>query len=416
MDTLERTVSAPTLPPTAILSNAAFLRLWVASGVSAFAFSVAALVEQWYVVRHLRLDASLGLVMIAGSLPRAVLMVIGGVVADRVNRFHVLAASFITRGLLTLSAAALIAMDRFSLAWVVAFALVYGAIDAFFWPARDAALPDAVEKEQLTRANSMLLITNQVASVFGPVVGGACVALIGYQSIFLAVGAGLALSAVPLIGARDRYSPVRPAKREPLAAALRAGIAYVLVTPVLRNVMAIQLATNALFAGPMMVGLPLVVANGLHADAIAFSIAQSALAAGMVLAGLFMAWRPQKRRRLAKMTSYIAVTGVLVAALPHAASVGSLTVLMGLIGVCIAGNNVAMLALIQEKTAQDKVGRVMSLNTVGWMGLNPLSVAIFSVFMSLGFGARPLMTAAGLCIALVSVVFLCSSAVVRQAD
>ncbi|WKB55300.1 MFS transporter [Eleftheria terrae] len=398
-----------------LLLDPHFRRLWVASVASGLAFSVAALVEQWYVVKELRLEASLGLVMMAGSLPRVLLMAVGGVVADRHSRFAIMCNSFVARGLVTLAAAGLVAAGGFTLPFVVLFALVYGAIDAFFWPARDAALPDIVEAAQLGRANSVMLITNQLALVLGPMAGGLLIAHLPYQAVFLLVSIGLVLAAAPLWATRRTAAAVPPSAHEPLARALRDGVAYVLATPVLRNVMGVQLITNLMFAGPMMVGLPLVVANRLHADALAFSSAQSALAAGMVLGGLWLAWRPQRRRRLAAMVAYIAVTGVLVALLPHAGQLQWLVALMALIGLCIAGNNVAMVALIQENTHKDKIGRVMSLNTIGWMGLAPVSVGLASGLLSLGVDVALIMTTGGLGITLACAACACGSKVVRQA-
>ena len=92
------------------------------------------------------------------------------------KRTNILTGSLFTRAALMIAVALLLANGSLGLSTLACFAFVYGALDAFFWPARDALLPLVVRPEQLARANSIMLTTNQIGLVLGPVLGGALIA------------------------------------------------------------------------------------------------------------------------------------------------------------------------------------------------------------------------------------------------
>lgn len=125
--------------------------------------------------------------MIAGSVPRIALMAFGGVLADRMQRTRIIKSSLSLRVLLMLALVALLWGGHLNIWTMTAFAFfLYGALDAFFfWPARDALLPSVVSEADLPRANSIMLTTNQIGLVFGPVLGGALLALLDYRGVFI---------------------------------------------------------------------------------------------------------------------------------------------------------------------------------------------------------------------------------------
>ncbi|NEB86240.1 MFS transporter, partial [Streptomyces anulatus] len=76
-----------------------------------------------------------GLVLAAGSIPRALLMLGGGVLADRLGPRRVVIGSDAARAVLVLGLAAVLVLTAPTVGVLVAVALLFGAVDALFLPA-----------------------------------------------------------------------------------------------------------------------------------------------------------------------------------------------------------------------------------------------------------------------------------------
>jgi DHA3 family macrolide efflux protein-like MFS transporter len=396
-----------------LLTNRSFARVWLASIVANLALSVATITETWYVVTVLDAKERLGLVIIAMSVPRVLLMVIGGVVADRMRRSTILVVSLLVRVALMFGVALLLRFGRLELWGLTLFAFAYGSLDAFFWPARDALLPGIVAKDDLGRANSIMLTTNQIGLVIGPVVGAGLLAALSYAQIFTITGLALALGALLLSLVREASFERRSATRH-MMEELREGVGYMLASPVLRALMLIYGVANLLFIGPLGLGIPIVASDNLRGTAVDLSLLESALAAGMFAAGLLHSvWSP-RGKRLLTITVVIAFEGLCVAGLAYTTHLFPAMVLQFLIGFGIITNNVPMISLLQEASDPTRIGRIMSLNTVASMGLAPISNAMVTALLSLGVGIVWIMPAFGLTMAALMIVLALRLPIIRQ--
>ncbi|PWI09559.1 MFS transporter [Streptomyces sp. NWU339] len=145
-----------------------------------------------------------GLVMAAAALPRALLMLGGGVLADRLDPRRVLLGSDALRCLLVLSVAAAIALTAPTLWLLVAVALVFGAVDALFVPAIGALPPRITSADQLARVTGMRSLSMRLSQVAGPPIGGLAMGLGGAAAAFTVAGFLFALSLPLLLTIRIR--------------------------------------------------------------------------------------------------------------------------------------------------------------------------------------------------------------------
>ncbi|NUS12684.1 MAG: MFS transporter, partial [Streptomyces sp.] len=106
-----------------------------------------------------------GLVMAAGAVPRAVLMLGGGVVADRFGPRRVVIGGDAVRCVLILAAAGALALASPGLWLLVALALVFGAVDALFMPAVGALPPRITTPDQLTRLQGLRALVVRLGQV-----------------------------------------------------------------------------------------------------------------------------------------------------------------------------------------------------------------------------------------------------------
>ena len=123
--------------------------------------------------------SDLGLVLAARSIPMAGLMLVGGVIADRVSRSLVLQISQIGAAVTQGAVAALLISGGAELWMLIALEFANGTLIAFAFPALQGAIPQVVERRSLQQANAMLAFARNAAMVVGPSIAGLLVVTVG---------------------------------------------------------------------------------------------------------------------------------------------------------------------------------------------------------------------------------------------
>lgn len=152
-------------------------------------------------------DTQTGVVLAVGSIPRAVLMLGGGVLADRIGPRRVVIGSDAARCLVVLGLAAALLLTSPALWMLIAVALVFGVVDALFLPAVGALPPRVTAPGQLARVQGMRGLATRLANVVGAPLGGVAVALGGPTLAFAAAGVLFAVSLPLLLSLRIRPLP-----------------------------------------------------------------------------------------------------------------------------------------------------------------------------------------------------------------
>jgi MFS family permease len=118
----------------------------------------------------------LGIVLAARQVPQVVLLLFGGVLADRFPRHHVMVASSLFSGLSQGALAALLLTGHAQLWHLAALSAVNGCSTAFFFPASQGILPQTVSPAHLQEANALLRLGLNACAIAGPAIGGLLVA------------------------------------------------------------------------------------------------------------------------------------------------------------------------------------------------------------------------------------------------
>ncbi|MBI1800574.1 MAG: MFS transporter [Chloroflexi bacterium] len=156
----------------AVLRNRHFLFLWVAQAVSQTAQNGANLVQIVLIETLTHSSGQVALMILAFTLPAAVLSVVAGVVVDRVSNRLILFASNALRVVFTLGYLAAFHGLRDWPALAAIYLLTFGssAIGQFFAPAETATIPALVERDSLFSANALFNLTTTAAQLIGLVV------------------------------------------------------------------------------------------------------------------------------------------------------------------------------------------------------------------------------------------------------
>lgn len=170
-----------------------FSFIWGAGVLSLLGTWILLAALPFYVYRETGSALATGTMFLAGTIPMAVFGPLGGAVADQFNRRTVMVASDLVRALLILTLLTLLITKAVWPLYVVEF-LESGASLAF-GPAQGALLPQIVPSEMLVRANSLWRVSDNLARLIGPSVGGALLAVGGLGPVIVADVLSYVLSA-----------------------------------------------------------------------------------------------------------------------------------------------------------------------------------------------------------------------------
>ncbi|MGW1511517.1 MFS transporter [Streptomyces sp. NPDC002394] len=364
------TVVAPTTRPAH--RDPQVLRWLGAYTASTLGDSVYHLALSWTAVSS-GTPAQAGLVMAVSAVPRALLMLGGGVIADRLGPRRVVIASDTVRALVVLGLAATLLLASPGLGALAAVALVFGVVDALFLPAVGALPPRIAERDQLARVQGMRGLSYRLGAVLGGPLGGLAVALGGTATAFGAAGVLFALS-IPLLSTlRLRSLPAEGGARDGTALRdLADGLRYLRGHRVLGPLMVVVLLSDLGFAGPFNVGLALLAdQRGWGASGIGWILAGFGTGAGAASLILSVRGRVPRAGAVSGWTmtagavciGTLAVTSYLPVAVAVALSVGLLAGLSG--ALCNA--------LVQTECDPAYLGRVSAVSSLLSLGIAPLS-------------------------------------------
>jgi MFS family permease len=353
-----------------------FRNLWLGSTVSLIGDQFYMVALPWLVLSLTGSGLALGTMMMAAAVPRAVLMLMGGVVSDRFAPRSVLLITAAARTTLVAIVAALTWLHVAQLWHLYVLSVLFGTADAFGLPAGQALLPMLVERDQLTTANAMFSGSMQASSLLGPAPAGIVVSVWGVAAAFLVDAVSFVFAIVPLARLpKPEVRAVRPGGRPGVLHSVAEGVNYVWHDPALRSLVLIVASLNLWAVGPVMVGMP-VLAKFRFGSSAAFGTMMSCFGggalAGMALAGTL---KP-KRRRGFLFLAFVGAESIGIATMALFRTFPPLAVDMVLIGVCGGVANVSIIAWIQGHVDHALMGRVMSVVMFAAFGLMPISLAM----------------------------------------
>jgi MFS family permease len=360
-----------------------FRLLWAGQAISTFGDQFALVALPWLALRVSGSGVALGGVLAAMAIPRAVLMLVGGVYVDRLSPRRVMLITSIARMVVMTLLAGIVMAAAGSLAILYAFAFVFGVADAFWFPAQNAILPQVVGPNELPFANVLMQGTTQTAVFLGPAIAGTVVAGLGGRASTFGLGVALLIDTISFVApvvtlALVRRGGAAPAAREPFAGAVREGLLAVWRWPALRFVVFFAMAINFLVVGPMTVGLPVLAFRRLPDGAAGYGTLMSAMGGGS-LAGIISVVagpRPPAERLGSVVLSIMALVGIGLAGLALAASTPVAALLAAVVGYGLGYGNLSLSTWVQQRVPAELLGRVFSLILLASVALIPLSQVV----------------------------------------
>jgi MFS family permease len=346
-------------------------RLWFGGQLVSLMGTWMQMTAQAYLVFELTHSAAfLGYVALAGGTPSWLLMLYGGVVADRVPKRRLLIMTQSVMMLLAFLLATITWLGRVEPWHVLVLACLLGVVNAFDAPARQSFIIEMVTREDLTNAIALNSSMFNTAAAIGPAIAGILYAKLGPAYCFAVNGGSFVavVTALLLMKPARRDSP--PVHRSPWAD-LGAGLAYVARESSIRTVI-LLVGIATLFGMSQNTLFPAWTVRILHGDATTHGLLQSARGIGAVLGALSIAalGRFQRKGRLLLIGSWLFPGCLLGFALTRT--------LWQSLGTLLAAGASSMLilnlgnALVQTLVRDQFRGRVMSIYSLVFIGSMPL--------------------------------------------
>lgn len=302
-----------------------------------------------------------GLVSLTLGLSLLVGFLVGGVLADGMDRTRLIVGS---------SAGVAAAFAVFAVnAWLESPAqlvVIYltvaigGAVEGIGETALTAVTPSLVRRDQLAAASGLIAVTSQLGAIVGPALGGAVVAT-GGLALNYAIAAGAITLVAVLLTRVAAPSPVG-AEDTTLAGAVRSireGFSFVRHNRLIAGILLVDVCATG-FGIPQTL-FPQLVAERFHGGPELVGLLAAAPAAGALLASVTSGWTGRVRRAGAALIAAIVLLGASYIAFGLTTSVALAVVFLAVTGAADCVSEILRRALLQHHTPDHLQGRVNSL-------------------------------------------------------
>lgn len=325
----------------------------------------------WVVYTLTHSKFMLGVMLFATMFPSFLFSFIGGVAADRYNRYKLLlltqAASMVQSLLLTL----LVFSKHYAIWQIIALSVLLGIINAFDVPARQSLVYEMVDDKKLL-PNALALNSSMVnlSRLIGPAIAGIIIEKFGdvfcfalNALSFLAVIVSLMMMKLPKRASQQ--------KKKNVFAELKEGLVYIKQTPAISSVL-IMLALISLFVLPYTTLIPVYARDIFHGTAATFGVIDSFIGLGAFSGAIFLAsLKPGTNfRKVLAVNTFVFGTGLILFSHATWYPIALMFATFGAFGMMsqVTISN----TIIQTTVRQDMRGRVISFYAMAFFGMQPL--------------------------------------------
>lgn len=325
----------------------------------------------WVVYSLTHSQLMLGLTLFASLFPSFLFSSVGGVVADRYNRYRLLLITQVASLVQALALTLLVYCNFYPVQGILVLSAVLGVINAFDVPARQSLVYEMVEdKNDLPNALALNSSMVNLSRLIGPALSGLVIQQFG-EDICFALNA---FSFVAVIGSLLMMKLPKGrtlARHGRIAQELKDGIRYIRQTPVIGSVL-LQMALLSLLALPFMTLIPVYAKDIFKGSASTFGMIDSFIGLGALAGALLLAsLRPgHDMKRMLGFSALLFGAGLLL--FSHTTIYGLSLVFAALAGFGMMAQSTISNTLIQTQVAPEMRGRVISIYAMLFFGMQPL--------------------------------------------
>jgi MFS family permease len=352
----------------AALRHRDFRLLWLGQIVSVTGSQMQSVAINWHVYLLTKSAFALGLVGLFRGLPIILCSLIGGVVADAVDRKQLM---IVTQTVMLVSAGVLTAATQAGLesVWPIYVVSAFAsAATAFDIPARQSLMPALVPPQDFPNAVSLGMIVFNVATIAGPAIAGFMLAESGPAVIYAINALSFLAVIAALIAMRSSGNPeLQSDRRNALSfAALKEGLRFVWRTPIIVQTMTLDFVATFFASATLL--LPIFAHERLHVDARGYGFLAAAPAIGSVITALVLARLGTLRKQGRLVVVSVAIFGLATAAFGISTVFWFSLLMLAVTGAADTVSTVLRQTIRQLVTPNHLRGRMTSINMMFFMG------------------------------------------------
>ena len=294
----------------AALRHRDFSIYWGGSVVSLVGSQFTTVAMAWQIYELTNSPLQLGLLGLARGVPMLILLLFGGMLADAVNRRHLMMVTQIAQMCVSASLAIVTLLGGISPLVLYAASLFLALFSSLEQPARTAIIPNLVPRSDLANALALSGTQRHVATIVGPSLAGLLLARSG-ATLCYAVDAMSWLVMLAALAMMRPLSQVAGGRDAVSMRALREGVEFVWTHPVILSMMALDFSQNFFGSGRAL--LPVYARDILGVGPQGLGLLYSATSAGALVMGVVMSVRGPVQRPGVWVLVSVSIYGVFTA-------------------------------------------------------------------------------------------------------
>ncbi len=365
--------------------------MWFGACTSSIGTWMQIVAQGWLIYRLSHSAFLLALDQFLGGIPIFLFSLIGGVVADRVERRKVLLGSQWVQMFSATLLTVLVATGLVHVWHILCLSFISGFAQAFGGPAYQALIPTLVEKEDMPNAIALNSIQFNVAVMVGPALAGQALAKLGEKWCFGLNALSFLAPILSLSLITTRFLPVKTT--ESMFTSLKEGIKFTRKQSSMEALIVLAFCMTAL-AMPMRTYIPVFVKDIFRRGPETYGNLLSLMGLGSILGSLAIATAGNMRKKGLVALGALFSLGAGISAFALSKSLPFSGVVLVLVGASMMAVFATVSSLVQLITTNEMRGRVMSVYNFAFRGGMPMGnllsgwlVPVFTAPVVLGCNA-----------------------------
>ena len=376
--------------------------MWIGACTSSIGTWMQKVAQSWLVLELTKSPFLLGLDAFLGEIPILLFSLVGGVIADRMDRRHVLILSQLIQLSCAFLLAGLIATGAVQVWHILTLSFIVGTAQAFGGPAYQALIPTLVKAEDLPNAIALNSIQFNLARVIGPAIGGLAFTKLGYAWCFALNGVSYIAVIISLVLVSVKYIPSPTGSS--ILHSMKQGIHFIRSHGSMEALIVLAFCMTALGV-PLLTFLPVFAKDVLKGGPDTFTTMLSISGAGAITGALIVAWLGNIRNKGRLALSTLTLLGGLIATFALSKSLALSSVLLFIAGAFLVSVFAMISSLVQLITGDEMRGRVMSVYNVAFRGGMPIGSLLTGYLVPI-YSAPTVLAVNGLLLTVLGIYFL----------
>ncbi len=376
--------------------------MWFGACTSSIGTWMQIVAQGWLIYRLSHSAFLLALDQFLGGIPIFLFSLIGGVVADRIERRKILLVSQYMQMASAAVLTILVAAGVVHVWHILCLSVVSGLAQAFGGPAYQALIPTLVEREDMPNAIALNSIQFNMAVAIGPALAGQALAKLGEKWCFGLNAISFLAPIISLSMISTRFLPERTT--ESMFSSLKQGIKFVRQQTSMEALIVLAFCMTAL-SMPMRTYIPVFVKDIFHRGPETYGNLLSLMGLGSICGSLIVAERGNMRNKGRFALTMLICLGAGIAVFAISRSLPLSYTMLVLVGATLMAVFATVTSLVQLITTNEMRGRVMSVYNCAFRGGMPMGNLVTGWFVPI-FTAPVVLGVNGVLLVLVALYFL----------